>query len=288
MFEKEIALEKSRLGELLFKKGLVSREQLDRALQSQRESGKKLGEVLLEWGWISERQLHRALTRQKSYRYAVAFAAAVTAPVTPFLTAAAATVDEPASAAMVVNSQRGGMRALDDESLSEVSGQGGINVSTVVTAQSATPTTGTLAAAANSVQLVHAGSINQLEQALTPGHSTNAVSMAINAIKAVVPLQADVQINGMTFATHTATQGATAGSSGSDSSSSSTDATGGLPFQVDANGGVSVNVAVPTHIDSIVFNNIQVAGQAAGSPAMGDLALVGVDMHNTMVKVTVR
>ncbi len=264
MFQKDIALDKSRLGELLVRKGLISQDQLQKALLTQRETGARLGEILLGLGWLSERQLQRALTRQKSYRYAIAVVAAVSAPLSPLLSAAAATVDEPAAAASVLT-QRSTLKALDDSSMEQVSGQSGlaINSTLVMKQQSQSPQTASTTTSSNS-------SLNQFVQALTPNTQSNdAVHMAINAVKAVLPLQADVQINGMTFA------------NGSDTPPPTT-------FQQDPNGGLSVNVAVPTHIDSIVFNNIQVQGQAPGSPTMGDLAIVGIDMHNTQVKVTMR
>lgn len=266
MFQKDIALEKSRLGELLVRKGLISQEQLQKALLTQRESGDRLGEILIGLGWLSERQLQRALTRQKSYRYAIAVVAAVSAPLAPIMSAAAATVDEPAVAASVLT-QRTTLKALDDSGMEQVSGQSGLAISTTMVIKQQAQTQGqqpsASSASANS-------QLNQFVQALTPNsQNTDAVHMAINAVKAVLPLQADVQINGMTFANGSTTPPPTA-------------------FQQDPNGGLSVNVAVPTHIDSIVFNNIQVQGQTPGSPSMGDLAIVGIDMHNTQVKVTMR
>lgn len=53
-----------RLGDILISVGLLTDEQLQSALQSQKKSGKKLGEVLVEGGYIKQSQLFDALQRQ--------------------------------------------------------------------------------------------------------------------------------------------------------------------------------------------------------------------------------
>ncbi|NNM51251.1 MAG: hypothetical protein HKM02_03385 [Pseudomonadales bacterium] len=289
MFKKEIAHDRSRLGELLINKGLITRQQLDKALQRQHDTGLKLGEVLLELDWISDRQLNRALARQKSYRFAIAFAAAVSAPLTPMM-AAAATVDDPAAAA-VINAARGSMRSLDDESMAGVSGQAGINIQQAMSSMVQGPqqvdnsNQASPSITSNQVAMVNSGGVNQLMASLKPDASNNAVDMLINSVKSVLPVQADIQIKGVSYAATTSGHGSKSNNS---SSKGSTDALQALlPLQTDGSG-VTMDVAVPTHIDSILISNIQVAGAAAGSPVMGDMALVGIDFHNTNVKVTLR
>ncbi len=52
------------IGEVLLAQGLVTREQLDRALELQRQSNGRLGRILVETGAISEGQLARGLAQQ--------------------------------------------------------------------------------------------------------------------------------------------------------------------------------------------------------------------------------
>lgn len=58
-----------RLGEILVDLGLVTEEELERALGLQRDSGKKLGEVLLEQGIVPPAGLLRALAEQFGLDY---------------------------------------------------------------------------------------------------------------------------------------------------------------------------------------------------------------------------
>ncbi|MBA4175079.1 MAG: MSHA biogenesis protein MshE [Leptothrix sp. (in: Bacteria)] len=53
-----------RLGDVLVQQNLVSAEQLDRALQQQRGTGKKLGRMLIDAGLITEEALAHGLARQ--------------------------------------------------------------------------------------------------------------------------------------------------------------------------------------------------------------------------------
>src|SRR5687768_2472787 len=53
-----------RLGDLLLKEGLVSREQLDKALQEQKQSGTRVGYNLVKLGFIPETELTKILARQ--------------------------------------------------------------------------------------------------------------------------------------------------------------------------------------------------------------------------------
>jgi type IV pilus assembly protein PilB len=53
-----------RLGELLVREKLVSREQLDKALQEQKQSGTRIGYNLVKLGFIQETELTKILARQ--------------------------------------------------------------------------------------------------------------------------------------------------------------------------------------------------------------------------------
>lgn len=56
---------KTRLGELLVSRRLISQSQLEQALGLQKRNGLKLGSVLIQQGWITQRQLRQALSQQR-------------------------------------------------------------------------------------------------------------------------------------------------------------------------------------------------------------------------------
>src|SRR5690349_14352544 len=53
-----------RIGELLLKEGLITKEQLDKALQEQRQNGTRVGYNLVKLGFIQELDLVKVLARQ--------------------------------------------------------------------------------------------------------------------------------------------------------------------------------------------------------------------------------
>lgn len=53
-----------KIGELLLKHGLITKEQLEEALKKQKELGKRLGSTLIELGYITEKQLVEVLAKQ--------------------------------------------------------------------------------------------------------------------------------------------------------------------------------------------------------------------------------
>ncbi|MEE9316454.1 MAG: type II secretion system protein GspE, partial [bacterium] len=67
-----MALRKSRLklGELLIREGLITEEQLQKALQMQKREGKRIGEVLVKLGLINERDIVVTLGKQLNIPYA--------------------------------------------------------------------------------------------------------------------------------------------------------------------------------------------------------------------------
>jgi len=54
----------TRLGQLLIERGLIATEDLDRALELQRERGDKLGRILVDMGYLAQRDLLNALSTQ--------------------------------------------------------------------------------------------------------------------------------------------------------------------------------------------------------------------------------
>jgi len=53
-----------RLGDLLVREGLITREQLSQALQEQRNSGMRLGYTLVKLGLVEETEITKMLARQ--------------------------------------------------------------------------------------------------------------------------------------------------------------------------------------------------------------------------------
>jgi type IV pilus assembly protein PilB len=53
-----------RIGDLLVREGLITREQLDQALVEQRNSGMRLGYCLVKLGFVQETEITKALARQ--------------------------------------------------------------------------------------------------------------------------------------------------------------------------------------------------------------------------------
>ena len=60
---------KDKLGEILIKKGLISKEDLEKALEIQKREGGKLGEILINNQLITEEDLARALSEQLGIPY---------------------------------------------------------------------------------------------------------------------------------------------------------------------------------------------------------------------------
>src|SRR5882757_4241305 len=53
-----------RIGDLLLKEGMISKEQLEKALQEQRQNGTRVGYNLVKLGFIQEIELTKTLARQ--------------------------------------------------------------------------------------------------------------------------------------------------------------------------------------------------------------------------------
>src|SRR5919112_621655 len=59
-----VAATAERLGDLLIKEGLITKEQLEKALQEQKASGTRVGYNLVKLGFIQETELTKMLARQ--------------------------------------------------------------------------------------------------------------------------------------------------------------------------------------------------------------------------------
>jgi len=58
------APERRRIGEILKERGLVSDEQIEKALALQRETGRRMAQVMVDEGWLPEKELLGALSEQ--------------------------------------------------------------------------------------------------------------------------------------------------------------------------------------------------------------------------------
>lgn len=63
--------QKTRLGDLLVERGLITEEQLLLAIQEQKSSGLQLGEILVNKGWIARRHIRKTLRIQSKLRNAI-------------------------------------------------------------------------------------------------------------------------------------------------------------------------------------------------------------------------
>jgi len=58
-----------QLGELLIERGVISKGQLEEALDCQRNKGGLIGEILVELGFVKEEDIAQALTAQYGFPY---------------------------------------------------------------------------------------------------------------------------------------------------------------------------------------------------------------------------
>ncbi|USE37586.1 hypothetical protein [Endozoicomonas sp. SCSIO W0465] len=75
------AYHNSRLGQILMKKGYISRQQLDEAIHISASHHQRLGEFLVEHRMLSRWQLRRALSRQSQLRLSASLSMALLTPV---------------------------------------------------------------------------------------------------------------------------------------------------------------------------------------------------------------
>jgi hypothetical protein len=121
---------RSRLGQILIEKKLISQEQLDAAIRAQEQSGRRLGEILADMKLITQAQVRGAVRRQRSLRMAAALATALLGPLHAYAAVAAAPAAAVSTRTSGESGREGGrefgrgMRTLSDEELGEVTAQG--------------------------------------------------------------------------------------------------------------------------------------------------------------------
>jgi len=62
-------INQKQLGELLLDEGIISREQLSRALSAQKDKGGLIGETLVELGYVKEDDIAQSLTAQYGFPF---------------------------------------------------------------------------------------------------------------------------------------------------------------------------------------------------------------------------
>ena len=60
---------KKQLGELLIERGVITKKQLEHALETQKEKGGLIGQVLVNLGYATEEAIAQALTAQYGFPY---------------------------------------------------------------------------------------------------------------------------------------------------------------------------------------------------------------------------
>ncbi len=90
------------LGELLIERRLLSRRQLELALQEHQRTGRRLGEVLVSYGFVSEQALASTLLEQVGLMDAKPAVAADAPPPQPLLRAAGHLVEAELDGAVVL------------------------------------------------------------------------------------------------------------------------------------------------------------------------------------------
>ena len=175
------AAAKSRLGLLLVRKRLITEQQLDDALKVQLKTSKRLGEVLIEQGILTPKQLQKALKKQSRYRFIAAFIAMILGPMSfgAFASQSNSTQTSDQTSSSQVNHYQG-LKALDDDSLADISGQG---------LNSPEQAFSNLLASAQGVAVEHEnelselGPLNDLMSALNPISSMFDSDVSIKGVK---------------------------------------------------------------------------------------------------------
>lgn len=120
--------DRSRLGQLLVEKGIISDTQLNQAIAQQQQSGQRLGEILTEWNLASQRQINSVLRKQKKLRLLAAVVTTLLGPLQAFAAAPAAPTEISSSSEEQASSSNPrlarGLQPLNDDEMGGVSARG--------------------------------------------------------------------------------------------------------------------------------------------------------------------
>ncbi len=169
--------QKSRLGSLLIRKGLITQAQLDSALKLQITSGLRLGEALIEQGILTERQLQKALKKQSRHRLWAAMIAMILGPMSFGAFASQSTSSASDSASTSQMSDYQGLKALDDSELASIDGQG------FQSAQDALNALISQAQGADDIDTDKLGALDELATLLNPIASVLDADISVKGVK---------------------------------------------------------------------------------------------------------
>jgi len=111
-------------GQLLVKHKLVTDEQLQNAIEHQRQTGQRLGEIFAEWNLVTHQHVQDILRKQRRVRMAAALLGAIFAPLEAYAAEAVAAAPAAISAPAAVFPREGSLSALAEHELDAVSAQG--------------------------------------------------------------------------------------------------------------------------------------------------------------------
>ena len=79
---------KTMLGQLLIEEKIISKRQLERAIERQRKTGQRLGDVIAEWDLLSKKQMASVLRKQRNLRFIASIFTALLGPIPAHVSAA--------------------------------------------------------------------------------------------------------------------------------------------------------------------------------------------------------
>ncbi len=116
--------EKSLFGQLLVKHGLISEEQLAKAIEHQRKTGQRLGDIFAEWNVITQHHVQEALRKQRHLRLAATLAAVLLGPLRAFAAGPLPPMPTQVSAPAAAQAEHGSLRIMTEDDLERISAQG--------------------------------------------------------------------------------------------------------------------------------------------------------------------
>jgi len=244
---------KSQLGQLLIKKKLISEDQLNRAIDHQKNTGQKLGDILTEWNLVTQRQIEGMLRKQKNLRRIATIVTAFMAPIQVYA-ASVAPVPVVQTETTTTQHKQSSLRMLNEEELSDIAGQGILDD----TLRNWLNLNGN--ANNNLASLTAQGISNASITAITK--QTGGLQAISNLVTLMDPLlgllTAETSIKDVVY---------------NPASSASF---------VNPDG--SITLSLPTSIGELSFHNIRVMGNSSG-PSFGSIDIKGINLSGTTVTV---
>jgi len=257
--------EKSQLGRLLVEKRLISEAQLEAAIRTQGQSGRRLGEILADMKLITQAQVRGAIRRQRNLRMAAALATALLGPLHAYAAAAGA------PAAAVSTSARGfGARPLSEEELGAVTAQG--RPDEAPNEAMSEPMNNALREQVRQAELrLQALDVMSAREAQAASQAAARHGVAEGGVKVLgelaqvlnpltMLLSADISVSKVSYDAENSV--ASVGKDG------------------------AVTLKVPSSIGEISFHNIRVGSQPG--PAFGSVAIRDIDLRGTTVTIKPR